>query len=56
MEREITFVSNSVGAKMVFVVRIRAPNGMPKKVKKILNGLRLKSINEVRTSLHPPLS
>jgi large subunit ribosomal protein L7e len=46
MEREVSFVSNSVGAKMVFVIRIREPNGMPQKVKKILNGLRLRSSNE----------
>jgi large subunit ribosomal protein L7e len=47
LQREVSFVSNSVGAKMVFVVRIREPNGMPKKVKKILNGMKLKSSNEV---------
>jgi len=47
MEREVTVVSNSIGANMVFVIRIREPNGMPKKVKKILNGLRLRSSNEV---------
>jgi hypothetical protein len=47
MQREVSFVGNSVGAKMVFVIRIREPNGMPKKIKKILNGMKLKSSNEV---------
>jgi large subunit ribosomal protein L7e len=46
MQREVSFVGNSVGAKMVFVIRIREPNGMPKKIKKILNGMKLKSSNE----------
>lgn len=47
MQREVSYVANSVGAKMVFVVRIREPNGMPKKIKKILNGMKLKKQNEV---------
>ena len=47
LQREVSFVSNSVGSKMVFVIRIREPNGMPKKIKKILNGMKLKSANEV---------
>lgn len=47
-EREINYASNSVGSKVVFVVRIREPNGMPKKVKRILDSFRLKSVNEVR--------
>ncbi|GFH51501.1 hypothetical protein CTEN210_07977 [Chaetoceros tenuissimus] len=46
LEREVKYIANSVGAKMVFVVRIREPNGMPAKVKKILNGMRLRSVNE----------
>lgn len=46
MQREVSYVANSVGAKMVFVVRIREPNGMPKKIKKILNGMKLKRQNE----------
>lgn len=46
MQREVSFVANSVEAKMVFVIRIREPNGMPKKVRKILNGMKLKSANE----------
>lgn len=46
LQREVSFVSNSVGSKMVFVIRIREPNGMPKKIKKILNGMKLKSANE----------
>ena len=46
-EREIEYVANSVGAKLVFVVRIRDPNGMPKNVKRILDTFRLKSVNEV---------
>jgi hypothetical protein len=45
--REVRYVANSVGAKLVFVVRIRDPNGMPQKVKKILGAMRLKSNNEV---------
>lgn len=44
--REVTYNANSVGSKLVFVVRIRDPNGMPKKVKRILNTFRLKQANE----------
>ena len=47
MQREVSYVANSVGAKVVFVIRIREPNGMPQKVKKILNGMKLKSSSEV---------
>lgn len=47
LKREISYAANSVGAKLVFVIRIRDPNGMPSKVKKILNGMKLKSANEV---------
>jgi large subunit ribosomal protein L7e len=46
MKRDVSYTANSVGSKMVFVIRIRDPNGMPQKVKKILNGMKLKSINE----------
>jgi hypothetical protein len=49
MKREVSYTANSVGSKMVFVIRIRDPNGMPQKVKKILNGMKLKSANEVST-------
>jgi hypothetical protein len=49
MKRDVSYTANSVGSKMVFVIRIRDPNGMPQKVKKILNGMKLKSINEVST-------
>ena len=45
-QKEVEYVANSVGSKLVFVVRIRDPNGMPDKVKRILNTLRLKSVNE----------
>lgn len=45
-QKEINYVANSVGSKLVFVVRIRDPNGMPKKVKRVLNTMRLKSVNE----------
>lgn len=51
LEREVKYTANSVGAKMVFVVRIREPNGMPAKVKKILNGMRLRSVNEVSNEM-----
>lgn len=46
LRREVTYAKNSVGAKLVFVVRIRDPVGMPKNVKKALTTLRLKSVNE----------
>eukprot|EP01083_Nonionella_stella_P060285 157503_1 len=46
LQKEVNFIANSVGAKMVFIIRIREPNGMPKNVKKILNNMKLKSINE----------
>jgi len=47
-KKEVTvdYASNSVGSKLVFVVRIRDPNGMPKNVKRILTLMRLKSVNE----------
>ncbi len=45
-QKRVEYIANSVGAKLVFVVRIRDPNGMPDKVKRILNTLRLKSVNE----------
>jgi len=44
--REISYAKNSLGAKLVFVVRIREPIGMPRNVKKALTTLRLKSVNE----------
>ncbi len=44
--REVNYIANSVGSKLVFVVRIRDPHGMPDKVKRILTNLRLKSVNE----------
>jgi len=46
LQKEVNFIANSVGAKLVFIIRIREPNGMPKNVKKILNNMKLKSINE----------
>ncbi len=48
MQREVKYVANSVGGKLVFIIRLREPNGMPKNVKKILNNMKLKSSNEVR--------
>lgn len=48
LKKEVQYASNSVGAKLVFVVRIRDPVGMPKNVKKVLTTLRLKCVNEVR--------
>mmetsp|Transcript_13414 Transcript_13414/g.20343 ORF Transcript_13414/g.20343 Transcript_13414/m.20343 type:complete len:327 (+) Transcript_13414:208-1188(+) len=42
----VDYASNSVGSKLVFVVRIRDPNGMPKNVKRILTLMKLKSVNE----------
>jgi ribosomal protein L30/L7E len=47
MKKEVQYAANSVGAKMVFVIRIREPHGMPEKVKKILNALKLKNVNAV---------
>ena len=46
MEKKVIVKANSVDAKMVFIVRIREPNGMPKSVRNILNALKLKSVNE----------
>jgi len=46
LKKEVQYASNSVGAKLVFVVRIRDPVGMPKNVKKVLTTLRLKCVNE----------
>mmetsp|Transcript_14999 Transcript_14999/g.21965 ORF Transcript_14999/g.21965 Transcript_14999/m.21965 type:complete len:290 (+) Transcript_14999:66-935(+) len=46
MKREVSFAANSVGAAMVFVIRIREPNGMPNNVKRTLNKMKLKSQNE----------
>lgn len=46
MRKEVSFAANSVGAKMVFVVRIREPNGMPNNVRRMLNKMKLKSPNE----------
>ena len=48
MKKEVSFYANSIGAKMVFVVRIREPNGMPNNVRRTLNKMKLKSLNEVR--------
>ena len=45
-EEEIKVQANSVGTNLVFVVRIRDPNGMPNTVKRVLNSFRLKSMNE----------
>lgn len=50
--KEIEYAANSVGAKLVFVVRIREPNGMPKNVKRVLDSFRLKSANEVSITHH----
>ena len=47
LSKEVKYAENSVGAKLVFVVRIREPNGMPKNVKRVLNRLKLKRVNEV---------
>mmetsp|Transcript_2190 Transcript_2190/g.2490 ORF Transcript_2190/g.2490 Transcript_2190/m.2490 type:complete len:174 (-) Transcript_2190:476-997(-) len=46
-QKEISYVANSVGAKLVFIVRIREPNGMSKNVRRILNSLRLTRVSEV---------
>jgi len=46
LQKEVTYVANSVGSKLVFVIRIREPNGMSKNVRKILNNMKLKSVNE----------
>jgi len=46
LTKEVTYAANSIGAKLVFVVRIREPNGMPKSVKRVLNTLKLKRVNE----------
>ena len=42
----ISYQENSVGAPMVFAIRIRDDLGVPKVVKKVLHRLRLKKIHE----------
>ena len=42
----VTYQSNSVGAPMVFVVRIRDHVGVPKMVRRALSRLRLRNIHE----------
>jgi hypothetical protein len=49
LRKEVTYAANSIGANIVFIVRIREPNGMPKNVKRVLNTLKLKRVNEVRS-------
>jgi large subunit ribosomal protein L7e len=44
--KTITFQKNSVGAKLVFCIRIRSPTSMPEQVKNILTKLRLLSIHQ----------
>lgn len=46
LKKEVTYAANSIGANIVFIVRIREPNGMPKNVKRVLNTLKLKRVNE----------
>jgi large subunit ribosomal protein L7e len=41
---EVTYQKNSIGAKMVFVIRIRDNNGLPQKVKIALWKLNLRSV------------
>ena len=43
---EETLSSNSLGAKVVFVVRVRGEHNLPKEVKKVLSTLRLRNANE----------
>lgn len=45
-ETKVTFRSNSVGAGVVFAIRVRPHNGAPKEVKKALSTLRLRSVDE----------
>jgi large subunit ribosomal protein L7e len=42
----VTFQKNSVGAKLVFCVRIRGPVAMPEQVRKVLTQFRLRNIHE----------
>jgi large subunit ribosomal protein L7e len=43
---EVKYAANSVGASLVFVVRIRDGSGTPPPVQKLLNQMRLQRINE----------
>jgi Ribosomal protein L30p/L7e. len=47
LQKEVTYAANSIGANMVFVIRIREPHGMPQKVKKVLSEFKLKNVNAV---------
>lgn len=51
LQKEVKYAANSVGANMVFVIRIREPHGMPQKVKKILSEFKLKNVNAVSLPL-----
>jgi len=44
--REVRVTTNSVGAGMIFCIRIRDGRGVPKEVKRILDRFRLKNVNE----------
>ncbi|GKY91929.1 hypothetical protein MPSEU_000164500 [Mayamaea pseudoterrestris] len=44
--KTVTFQKNSVGAKLVFCIRIRSPTSMPEEVKKVLSKLRLRAIHQ----------
>lgn len=41
--KSMKYMANSVGAKFVFVIRIREGSGTPKSVRKVLSGFRLRS-------------
>jgi len=45
--KEMDIAANSVGTKVVFVVRIRNKLGMPKEVQRVLNRFRLRGIYQV---------
>lgn len=45
-KKEVTYASNSVGADIVFAVRVRDRAGMPPNVKKALSRMRLRHENE----------
>lgn len=44
--KTVTYQTNSVGAKLVFCIRIRSPSSMPLQVKKVLSQLRLREIHQ----------
>mmetsp|Transcript_3169 Transcript_3169/g.4468 ORF Transcript_3169/g.4468 Transcript_3169/m.4468 type:complete len:178 (-) Transcript_3169:645-1178(-) len=46
-KKDVKIASNSVGAKMVFCIRIRDNIGMPTDVRRVLHSFRLKNQNEV---------